>query len=494
MTNEYVPRSDSDIVLVRILKDMGEHIAGQVAEAPWKHAKTWIKSECAVLIEKDEETMSTLKDPDLFNRITVSEFDKRVVGEVDNRKAIFLNACGIFVENNNVASYNLCVDSESGAGKDYVVDAIVKYFHKVINGADRGWVKRKRISPTVFNYWHTVDKEPDWTWDGKICYLPDLSKSVANHEVFKVMSSEGSEATITVNNTAVDVEVRGKPVMFITTASSRPSKEMLRRFPRISLDESREQTREIMKRKAKFAAEGKTATYEDSIRKSLPCLKRVKVRIPFAEDIVKHLPDDHIIMRTHFDRFLDYIKASAALHQYQRKKEGGFVLAEAPQDYEIARIVLIQTTSNKFMIPLTKKEQQVLSVIKKSFKNEWFSVPELSLKVKFLSERKLYDYLDKLQEWFFDVDKHDRENSRKPVKVYNLKDASTIYIPTWEEIMSSKKRSVNSDASDTSFTSVESVDGTTDINELNEPLPDGIKPHFNLMRAKQHEKDSSPAV
>ena len=228
-------RNDNDVVLVRILKDFGEKHTGDVVEGVWKHAKTWIKSGCAILIEKDEETMSVLQDPDLFRRITVDEFGKMIVGEVENRQAIFLNACGMYVQNNQVASYNLCVDSESGAGKDYVVNTIIEFFPKVESPKDMGWVRRRRISPTVFNYWHTTENDPDWTWDGKICYLPDIPNIVANHEVFKVMCSEGSEATITVNNKAVDVEVSGKPVMFITTASNRPSKEMLRRFPRIKI-------------------------------------------------------------------------------------------------------------------------------------------------------------------------------------------------------------------------------------------------------------------
>lgn len=66
-----------------------------------------------------EEIFSILKDENIFYRITEEEFDKKIVGEIESRKVIFLCACGRFVDNSQVASYNLLVNSESGPSSIY---------------------------------------------------------------------------------------------------------------------------------------------------------------------------------------------------------------------------------------------------------------------------------------------------------------------------------------------------------------------------------------
>jgi hypothetical protein len=189
-------------------------------------------------------------------------------------------------------------------------------------------------------------------------------------------------------------------------------------------------------------------------------------------------------MRTHFDRFLDYIKASAAFHQYQRETEGEYILAKAPEDYEIARIALIQSTSNKFMIPLTKKQKQIFEVVLEHFKDMWFSVPELSDKAKFLSESKLYDQMDRLQEHFFDLDRQDRENSKKPVKVYRLRETAHIDIPTWEDIRC-RKAGIEEVKKVEGDKGIEEVDTNNSLNSLNSPpkLPSDFQKLLDFIKS-----------
>jgi hypothetical protein len=66
---------------------------------------------------------------------------------------------------------------------------------------------------------------------------------------------------------------------------------------------------------------------------------------------------------------LDFIKASACFHQYQRKIDNeGFIIAEG-QDYEIARECIETIKSNKYMIPLTINQKKILEVFYKTRKN-----------------------------------------------------------------------------------------------------------------------------
>jgi hypothetical protein len=431
------------------------------------------KEEILFANSKDTKSIELLKDPELFKKIT-NEFNKKIEGEMDNCKSIFLTACGIFVENHQTASFNLCVNSSSGAGKDFTLKNVLNIFPD-------GFVQsRTRVSPTAFTYWHNSKFEPEWNWDGKICYLQDVSDSVLNSDVFKVMCSEGSFSTVVIEQRAVDIKIAGKPVLIISTADANPKNEMLRRFPILTLDESKNQTREIMRRQAVMAKEGKVikTEYSEDVKNIFPKLKRVKVKIPFADKLAETYSDSHIIMRTHFQRLLDLIKASAALHQYQREKDENEYIIADEKDYAIAIIALRQTTQNALMIPLTKKQQKLLDLCKSM--GEWFSAPELSSKCNFLSAQSIYNYLDKLQENFLETDERRSERSDKPVKVYKLKEVINIKIPSLDECENVKRNSSNLSNStpktpleDPSTKIINTLSSNYSLNPLNPLIPFG---------------------
>jgi hypothetical protein len=398
-----------------------------------------------------------LKDKNLVEKIC-NELHKEIVGEDDTIKTLVLCVSGRLVENCNTTSYNLLVNSESGAGKDHAVRGVLRLFRKNID-----YISKTRISPTVLNYFHV--NEPDWTWDGKVFYNEDTSSSILNSDVFKVMCSTGSDATIVDKGKAKDLEVNGKPVMIITSASASPSPELIRRFVIINLDESIEQTKEILKRQSERAKTGETNQYDENLMKALTWLKRKKVRIKFADKLDGFFPSNNIIIRTHYARFLDYIKASCVLHQFQRETDEEGYLVATGQDYDLARTVLIKTTSNKFMIPLTKdqrnilEEMMVLEVVDKSVEgiSKKYSVSDLEAPLSSLgiSERWLREQLNKLVQYnLLTMTKEKRtEESAKPVNVYSLnqKVGYKIQIPTWTEI--TQITSITSNPSNTSIAS-----------------------------------------
>ena len=298
-----------------------------------------------------------LKDPNLFDRITVEEMDKKIVKEISTRKVIYLCAQGRLVENCQIASYNLLVNDEAGAGKDYVTSKVLE-----LNPPEQ-YVKKTRISPTVFTYWHNSFYEPEWTWNGKIFYTEDISEAVLNSEVFKVMCSSGSQATVVIRQRAVDIDINGKPVIITTTANSIPNPELTRRFEIVNLDGSIDQTHEIMKRHAMYAVKGISPEYNQDIIKALSYLQRVKVKIPYGDKLTNLFPSTNIMMRTKFPRFLDLIRASTAFYQFQRKKDSdGFYIAEG-KDYEVATEVMKKLISNKYLISLTKNQRRIIEFI-----------------------------------------------------------------------------------------------------------------------------------
>lgn len=373
-----------------------------------------------------------LKDPNLFNKITEEELNKKIVGEVASRKVIFLcSAGGRLVKNCQIASYNVLVNDDAGAGKDYVVSKVLELIPEEFN------IHKTRISPAVFTYWHNAEKEPDWTWDGKVFYPEDISENVLNSDVFKVMSSAGSTATIVVKQQAVDLEIRGKPVMITTTATSTPNPELVRRFVILNLDSSTDQTKEIKKKHSKFAKDGIIPEYDFSYRDAQKVLRRVNVRIPFADLIDGHFPDKSLIMRTHYPRFLDYIRASAALHQYQREEDEGFILANG-QDYDIARECFLKLTSNRYMIPLTINQKKILETFEKNPTLKG-NVGELHANhLNFLSEPALKTNLGLLVKYGILQTFSEQDSFNRTREVYSIdgsyKPNEKINLPTYEEL------------------------------------------------------------
>lgn len=372
---------------------------------------------------KDVISYELLTNPEYF-KLLIQECGVKIEGEKETIKTILLCAAGRLVENCNLASYNLMVNDESGTGKDFITNNVLKLMPKPIVE------KRSRISEKAFTYWHDPKYEPEWTWDGKVCYLEDVSNTVLNSDVFKVMCSSGSNTTIVKDGRTIDIEIKGKPVIIITSANTLPKNEVIRRFTIVNLDGSTDQTRAIMKKKAIAATKGETLDYDERLIKTFNYLKRVKVKIPYAEKIPNLMPDN-LIMRTAIDRFFDYIKASAAIYQYQRDKENGFIIANGI-DYDNALEVLIKTTSNQYMIPLTKQQQAIIDVLK--INNNWTSVNELTSRIN-MSDKWLRIQLSKLVEMgIIERDSIEKGESKKLVTVYHHKDIYDLKLPKWSEL------------------------------------------------------------
>lgn len=386
--------------------------------------------------EERKKNIPVLYDYDFLEKI-IDEVNLKVVNERETIRAIFVCSCGRLVANNQVASYNLMVNDESGAGKDFVTGATLQIWNEAV------YIKRTRISPTVFTYWHIQTKKekemdlPEWTWDGKVLYLEDVNQNVLNSDVFKVMCSSGSFATIVKDQRAVDLKINGKPVIIITSAAAVPSLENIRRFSIVNLDTTPEQTREIMRRHGRMAAQGRIERQDNDIKAALTYLNRYPVKVPYAEALAVRLTDN-IWLRTVFNRFVDIIRAVCALYQYQREIDSDGYLIANEQDYEIAKAVILKMTSNARMISLTKNQQKILALFTQ-VPGIQYSVSDLEPKVTFISDRWLRVELEKLSYLgFLKKEKEDRFESKKPVMVYSLIEGGLTAFPSFQELLSNE--------------------------------------------------------
>jgi hypothetical protein len=198
-------------------------------------------------------------------------------------------------------------------------------------------------------------------------------------------------------------------------------------------------------------------------------LKKVKVKIPFADELGflldNFIPVKSVLIRTIFERFLDLIKASCAFHQFQRETEDeGYKIADG-QDYDIARTALLKLTSNQYMIPLTKDQKKILDVMKQL--GSLSTIEEISSKITFISDRWLREQLDKLANYgFLEKDTIAKEDSDKKVIAYSYAEIFDINIPTWEELQKSFKSFNSSSRSSSAIPSTNGVEINSNCQEL----------------------------
>jgi hypothetical protein len=370
-----------------------------------------------------EESRAILKNPQLFKTITETELDKTIVGEHKTRKAIFLTGCYIWVDDDEIPP-NIIVTSESSAGKSYICKQIFKLFP-----TDKKEYRTK-ITPEAFTYWHNSTYEPDWNWNGEICYLEDATQAILNSETFKVMCSEGSTATVVIKQRAIDIEIKGKPVIWVTTASSSPKAEILNRFSLAGLNETIEQTEKITYRQAVEAEKGKKQKYDPQLLGALTQLKRVKVRIPYAKQVWAYLKQksqntfSYLRLRRDFPRFLMLIKASAALHQYQRKiDDEGHILANW-QDYKYAAIAISCLRAHTFL-SLTHRIKKAYECCKQL---KTFTAKEIYSKFPFVNQSMWYNNLNKLCERnLLTITLESEEGVKQKVTTYHVVDEVQLF-------------------------------------------------------------------
>lgn len=458
-----------------------------------RHTEEWVSRAINLGIEIKEppkKYLKILRNPMLL-KIIDSELDKKVVGENDARIVIFLIANMRNVENLNKGSDNLIVNALSGTGKDHIASSVFDLIPK------HEKEELIRTTPKVLAYTRNrkvgINREKGTeinlpTWKKVALRLEDVSDNVVNDDSFKVFATADPNkinlGKTMIKQKVLDIEIEGKPSMILTMANAEIRNEQLRRFPMIYLDEGVNQSKEILKRQAEYAMKGKVPDYDIDLLNSLIFLKRIKVTIPYANKLIKifERSETDVIIRTAFNRFLDYIKSSASFFQYQRKIDSdGYIIANL-QDFENGVLCLRKTTSNLKLIPLSKLDKAIYDLFNET-KLEKKTVEEI-MDFEIVQRfgygdrwiRKRLDFL--VSKNFLKRITEKRDNSFKPVCVYSYVEISELNIPSAEEL------NINSNSSNETNNTINSISSNSSntskkrqkvgVSELNEVFELGI--------------------
>lgn len=380
-----------------------------------------------------EEIEKAMVDPNLLIN-TVKEIQKEVAGEEDTIIAEIIIATTRLVKGAIAESRNILLSDTTGIGKDYTTKKILEV---IIPEEDHLHVTK--MSKEAFTYWHAGEK--DWTWDGKVIHFEDITQSLLNCPTFKVMASGGSFAVVVKDQKTLQIPINGKPCMILTSHHANLEEEGLRRFPIGALNDTLDQTKRIKDKISRIYTGRESNKIDYILRSATQSLKHYSVVIPYAELIQHFFPED-ILMRTHFHRFLNYICSSAVFHQEQRgKTEDGKVIAIL-DDYMIARLVLIYTTSNPKMIPMSKEYRDVLQILQENVSP--MSVSEIHVKSD-KGKDWLYRNLPHIVETKLIVKGRQFDgNANKPVDTYQYSpNLNPNAIPTWNEIQQKIEKIIN---------------------------------------------------
>ncbi len=297
----------------------------------------------------DKKILDLLEQRKLWDYIVLDELDKKHKGDIKAKEVMFLCAVGRLVKNKKPYSFNCLVLAPSSSGKDHLVASVLKLFPK-------GEQERYgRTSRTTLNYLHTLDQEPDYNYDGKILYLPEIEESILNNEIMLEFTSgeeEYSKVAITKHKGAgVDVkEIRGHPEVFTTTATTIPTEEIRNRYNIVGLDLSDEQTARTFER---------SEEYNEEIIKFVSGLKSLNVEIPdkMYNFIKKEFGKGKVRYRRDFQKLLDFVKVLALFH--------GRTVANS-DDYNRAKDIFINAFSSVGDIPLKDIDRRIVKALEDS--------------------------------------------------------------------------------------------------------------------------------
>ena len=331
------------VALVAMLEGIvpcNQHVQGY-----WKSHKTEFK--LALAIAKKKYGYKTLKEAEIEKQIELARpLTEAEIIELQNPKLIFnivreIQREGVVGEEKSIlalinrivmrcvlnitkTSGNMIVLDDTGLGKDNVTGKLCN----IMLVKSKTLFSATCISDKVLNYWHPGSETA--SWDGRVMYLQDPEEDTLKGQAFRIRASGDNEnVTLDTERNLRYIQIIGKPILIVTSMKARVDIELVRRWDAVHLDPSAELTKAIVKHQLYEAALGKEfSCANENLRGALQNLPAVKVIIPFSADLLDLINSEAAVMRTVTLKLLDVIKASAALHQFQREKnESGCIVA-----------------------------------------------------------------------------------------------------------------------------------------------------------------------
>ena len=286
----------------------------QVIEERAKAAESPVAAPAAMTSAQTAEALAFLRDESLTERIMADVERVGLVGEPHNALVAYL-AC---ISRKLAAPLAVLIQSTSAAGKSLLMDTVLA----LVPPEDR--VHYSAMTGQSLFYLGETDLKH------RILAIAEEEGVRQAAYALKVLQSQGE---LTIASTGKDpatgmlvtqqYRVEGPVMLFLTTTAIDVDEELVNRCLVLTINESREQTRRILKRqRSARTLAGLVATSEaESIRKLHQNVQRLlrplAVVNPYAENLT--FLDDRTRMRRDHAKYLTLIEAITLLRQHQRE-------------------------------------------------------------------------------------------------------------------------------------------------------------------------------
>jgi hypothetical protein len=316
------------------------------------------------------EALSLLKRPDLLDQVAADIDALGYVGEDVNKRLLYLVAISRKLSD----PLSALILSQSGAGKSGITEVIERLT------PPEDVVLLTRLTPQSLYYVApgfldqkliiVEERYGSMEADYSIRVLQSRKKLIAAAPVKDPQTGNMRTKIFTVEARAAFIEA--------TTASSVNHENATRCFE-LAMDESVDQTRRIHERQRLMKTEAglRLRAEADAIGRrhwnAQRLLEGGQVIIPFADRLT--FPVSWMRTRRDHGRFLNLIEVSAFLHQHQRERRGGAIVATAA-DYAVAYRLAGQVLS------------ETLAEVKRPLRDAYEAIRGLSLKSEGLVSRR----------------------------------------------------------------------------------------------------------
>jgi DNA primase len=291
-----------------------------------------------------DQALAFLKREDLLDQVAADVDALGYVGEATNKRLLYLVAVSRKLED----PLSAIVLSQSGAGKSGLTEVIEKLT------PPEDVVLLTRLTPQSLYY-----TEPGFL-DRKLVIVEERYGSLEADYSIRVLQSRKKliaaapikdPQTGNMRTKVFTVEARAAFIE-ATTASSVNHENATRCFE-LTMDESAEQTRRIHARMSLLRTEAGLVLRQQAEAicrrhwNAQRLLEPLRVVIPFASKL--SFPSSWLRTRRDYARFLNLIEVSAFLHQHQRERRAGAIvasLADYAAAYALAAQVLAETLSD----------------------------------------------------------------------------------------------------------------------------------------------------
>ena len=308
------------------------------------------------------EASAFLRRPDLLDQVAADIDALGYVGEETNKRLLYLVAVSRKLED----PLSAIVLSQSGAGKSGLTETIERLC------PPEDVVLLTRLTPQSLYY-----TEPGFL-DRKLVIVEERYGSLEADYSIRVLQSRKkliAAAPIkdpqTGNMRTKVFTVEARAAFIEATTASAVNHENATRCFELTMDESPEQTRRIHERQRLLRTERGLRLRQEAETicrrhwNAQRLLEPLPVVIPFADKL--SFPSAWMRTRRDHARFLNLIEVSAFLHQHQREKREGAVVASLA-DYEMAYGLAGQVLT------------ETLSDLKRPLREAYARIRELSLK------------------------------------------------------------------------------------------------------------------